>query len=158
MIWSERRAGTDSRGDRGGQTIPVPETQPILLGNSGFCKIKGSPERCRFRFFPFFFFPFSSVFSVFFDFFPFPFVLFFCCFFSGSECFPFLFCFLPLYFQKKKGEILFARPLLQNPEKLTFGSRLPVPFWSGEARTLNCILCPMVVTLWGSPGLRAIKT
>ena len=64
---------------------------------------KGSPERCRFRFFPFFFrflpffsvfflvfFPFSSVFSVFF------------------RLFRFIF--------RKNGEIPFARPLLRNPD------------------------------------------
>ena len=80
---------------------------------------KGSPERCRFRFFPSFFF---SVFFRFHGVFLFPF------FWGGGRGgFVFFlfssvfFLFLPFHLQKRKtkkrnGEVLFARPLLRNPD------------------------------------------
>ena len=95
-----RVPGTD-----GTHTRDVPPKFFMFIGfffpNFGVSQ-KGSPERCRCRFFPFFpvffhlfpflsFLPFSSVFSIFFRFFPF-------------------------HFQKKNGETPFARPLLRNPD------------------------------------------
>ena len=77
----------------------------ICTGKQAFLGIspKGSPERCRFRFFP--------CFSVFFRFSRFHFLPFFVVLFR--------FCFLPFSsvpFSEKNGETPFARPLLRNPD------------------------------------------
>ena len=80
---------------------------------------KGSPERCRFWFFPFF--SVFFLFSVFFRFFRFHFSP-FCLFFSGSDFFRFLpfssvfFPFSSVSFSEINGETPFARPLLRNPD------------------------------------------
>ena len=41
--------------------------------------------------------------------------------------------------------------------KLAFGSHLPVHFWSGGGRTLDCTLCH-VATSWRSPGTAGRKS
>ena len=81
---------------------------------------KGSPERCRFRFFPIFsvffrFFRFFRFFSVFFRFFP---------FFSVFSAFSFrflpIFPFFPFHFQKKTGRHRSRDPFCETPNVLQF--------------------------------------
>ena len=112
---------------------------------SGLVRVsqKGSPERCRFRFFPFFsvffrFLPFFPCFlSVFFRFFRLlPLFSFFSLYF---RCFPFFFRFLPSFsvsFSEKNGETPFARPLLRNPDLVAFlpGLISPVLFLPQKSR------------------------
>ena len=112
-------------------------------GNRAFIGIsqKGSPERCRFRFFPF-----SSVFFCFFffRFLPFPFFSPFWLFFFGFRFFPFFlsvfFCFFPFHiFKQKPGDTVretpFAKPRFHtNPtphsllkhDQIMLDDRLPL--------------------------------
>ena len=94
---------------------------------------KGSPEPCRFRFFPFFF-RFLSVFFVFFRFF---------LFFPFSSVFFRFFRFLPFFFfvsfpGKKRGdavrETLFAKPRFRGRVQggYLINSHLFLPHWSSS--------------------------
>ena len=100
-----------------------PTTALFFVGNSIGVSQKGSPERCRFRFFPF-----SSVFSVF-SLFSFRFLLFVSVFFRLFRFFPFFSRFLPFFFfsvsLSERGDTVpetrFAKPRFET-SRLKFSS------------------------------------
>ena len=144
MIWLESRTGTDSKGDRGGQVMTCAGDSEGKKKHINFFNISFLPPAQN----PPFWAPRKIM----------------CLIslgknakkgststFSGggfrvkngvpTKCLVYCFFFLPL----KSANLA---------TKLTLGSHLPVPFWSGgalRAGTLNCTVCPHGVTSWGSP-------